>query len=125
MNTAVEKLSTLAARNTPGLPFINAGKTLLRVRTDRGKDASERYRKPALDRMMPVGAVCEPRLNSQRSMGSEREAGWERSRGMSKAERVAMPPDVKRAVEMVRIWMACFAAMVNWWIMLSLQAMYM
>lgn len=24
---------------------------------------------------------------------------------MSKAERAAMPPDVKRAVEMVRIWM--------------------
>jgi hypothetical protein len=25
---------------------------------------------------------------------------------MSKAERVAMPPEVKRAVEMVMIWMA-------------------
>ena len=27
-------------------------------------------------------------------------------RGMSKAERAAMPPDVKSAVEMVRIWIA-------------------
>lgn len=58
---------------------------------------------------MPVGAVCEPRLNSQRSMGSERDAGCERRRGTSKAERAAMPPDVKSAVEMVEIWMACVA----------------
>ena len=63
--------------------------------------------------MMPVGAVCEPRLNSQRSMGSERDAGCERRSGMSKAERAAMPPDVKRAVEMVRIWMAWVADMLE------------
>jgi hypothetical protein len=56
--------------------------------------------------MMPVGAVCEPRLNSHLSMGRERDAGCERMRGMSKAERAAMPPDVKSAVEMVRIWIA-------------------
>jgi len=61
---------------------------------------------------MPVGAVCEPRLNSHRSMGNERDAGWERMRGMSKAERAAMPPDVKSAVEMVKIWMACVADIV-------------
>jgi hypothetical protein len=53
-----------------------------------------------------VGAAWLPRLKSQRSRGSERDAGCERRRGMSKAERVAMPPEVKRAVEMVMIWMA-------------------
>jgi hypothetical protein len=58
---------------------------------------------------MPVGAVCEPRLNSHRSMGSERDAGCERMSGISKAERAAMPPDVKSAVEMVKTWMACVA----------------
>ena len=56
---------------------------------------------------MPVGATCEPRLKSQRSMGSERDAGWERMRGTSNAERAAMPPAVKRAVEMVKISTAC------------------
>ena len=54
---------------------------------------------------MPVGAAWLPRLKSQRSRGSERDAGWERRRGMSKVERVAMPPEVKSAVERVRIWM--------------------
>lgn len=53
---------------------------------------------------IPVGAVCDPRLKSQRRLGSEREAGWERRRGMLKAERLAIPPAVKRAVDMLMIW---------------------
>jgi hypothetical protein len=61
---------------------------------------------------MPVGAACDPRLKSQRSWGREREAGCERRRGMEKAERAAMPPEVRRAVVRVRIWMGF--DMVGW-----------
>jgi|SRR5690242_6972532 len=97
----------------PGLPRTRAGNAVLSVRVVEGRAASERYRKPAEESMMPVGATCEPLENSQRSEGREREAGCERSRGMSKPERAAMPPDVKRAVEMVRTWTAWVAVMVE------------
>ena len=56
--------------------------------------------------IIAVGAVCEPRLNIQRNMGRERDAGCERKRGMSKAERAAIPPDAKSAVDMLMIWTA-------------------
>lgn len=49
--------------------------------------------------------MCEPRLNSQRMLGRERDAGWDCSWGMSNRVRVAMPPEARRAVEMLRSWM--------------------
>jgi hypothetical protein len=54
--------------------------------------------------------MWDPRLKSQRVMGSEREAGCDCSSGTSKSERVAMPPDARRAVDMLRIWVAWVAA---------------
>jgi len=45
-------------------------------------------------------------------MGREREAGCDFSMGMSKKERVAMPPDAMSAVAALRIWTACVADMV-------------
>lgn len=86
---------------------------VLRVRVDGEREARDRDRKPAVDRRMPVGAVWEPRLKSQRSEGREREAGCERRIGMSKPERAAIPPLVKRAVGMVRSWRACVVVMVS------------
>lgn len=114
VNTAVEKHRTLEARYRPGVPLTACDSRLPNVRdADLGSAAYERYRKPADESMMPVGAVCEPRLNSQRSIGSERDAGWERMRGISKADRAAIPPDVKSAAEMVKIWMACVAGILG------------
>lgn len=60
-----------------------------------------------------MGKMCEPRLKSQRVMGRERDAGWDLRRGSSKRERVAMPPDARRAVEILRIWIVCVADMVE------------
>ena len=60
-----------------------------------------------------VGKMCEPRLKSQRIIGRERDAGWDLRNGMSKRERVAMPPDARRAVVMLMIWMGCMADMTD------------
>lgn len=49
--------------------------------------------------------MCEPRLKSQRIWGRERVAGWDWRAGMSKRERVAMPPEAIKAVEMLRAFM--------------------
>lgn len=43
--------------------------------------------------------MCEPRLKSQRVEGRERDAGCDLRRGMSKRERVAIPPAARREVE--------------------------
>jgi hypothetical protein len=57
--------------------------------------------------MAAVGKMCEPREKSQRVSGRERDAGWDLSMGMEKSEREAMPPEARRAVDMLRIWTAC------------------
>lgn len=51
------------------------------------------------------GKMCEPRLKSQRIWGRERDAGWDWSSGMSKSVMVAMAPEARRAVEMLRVLM--------------------
>lgn len=50
------------------------------------------------------GKMCDPRLKSQRMEGRERDAAWDLSKGMSKSDSVAMPPEAKSAVEMLRTW---------------------
>lgn len=48
--------------------------------------------------------MCEPRLNSQRIEGRERDAGCDFSSGTSKRLRVAMPPEARREVVMLNVW---------------------
>jgi hypothetical protein len=76
------------------------------VRDAGGKVAYARYAKPLEERKAAVGKMCEPRLKSQRVKGRAREAGCEEMRGTSKRERVAMPPEARKAVDMLRIWRA-------------------
>ena len=64
-----------------------------------------KYANPALEMKEAGGKMCEPRLKRQRIRGSEREAGCDWRAGMSKRERLAMPPEAIRAVEMLRVWM--------------------
>lgn len=71
-----------------------------------GNAVYARYVNPDEDRIAAVGKMCEPRLKSQRVMGRARDAGWEEMMGTSKMERVAMLPEARRAVVMLRIWIA-------------------
>jgi hypothetical protein len=59
--------------------------------------------KPAVDSADAVGKMWEPREKSQRREGSERDAGWDCSSGISKRERVRMPPEARRAIELLAI----------------------
>lgn len=61
-----------------------------------------RYAKPVEEKNAAVGKMCEPREKSQRVRGRAREAGCDEMRGTSKRERVAMPPEARRAVEMLK-----------------------
>ena len=64
-----------------------------------------KYANPALEMKEAGGKRCEPRLKSQRIWGREREAGWDWRVGMSKRERLAMPPEAIKAVEMLSAFM--------------------
>ena len=50
-----------------------------------------------------VGKMWEPLLKSQRVDGRERDAGWDWSSGVSKRERAAMAPEVRRETEMLAV----------------------
>ena len=54
--------------------------------------------------------MCDPRLKSQRVGGRDREAGCDWREGTSKRERVAMPPEATRAMEMLRTCMVGIVA---------------
>ena len=54
--------------------------------------------------------MCDPRLKSQRVEGRDRDAGWDWREGTSKRERVAMPPEATRAMEMLRTCMVGIVA---------------
>lgn len=84
-----------------------------RERVEAGSALYARERKAVEERSALVGKRCEPRLKSQRVRGREREAGWERRRGASKRVSVAMPPEERRAVDMLVIWRACVVDMVE------------
>lgn len=57
--------------------------------------------------------MCEPREKSQRVSGRERDAGWDFSKGTEKREREAMPPEARRALDMLKIWRARVEAIVE------------
>ena len=50
--------------------------------------------------------MCEPRLKSHRTLGSDRDAGCAWSSGTSKRDSAAIPPDATREQEMLRAWVA-------------------
>jgi hypothetical protein len=57
--------------------------------------------------------MCEPRENSQRVIGKARDAGWDDMMGTSKRDNVAIPPEARKAVDMLKIWRACVDAMMK------------
>ena len=57
--------------------------------------------------------MCEPREKSQRVSGRDRDAGWDFSRGTEKRDSEAMPPEARRAVDMLRICRARVEAIVE------------
>jgi hypothetical protein len=65
------------------------------------------------ERKEAAGNMCEPREKSQRVIGRAREAGCEDIMGTSKSDRVAMPPEAIKAVEMLMTWMAWVEDMVG------------
>jgi hypothetical protein len=75
---------------------------VLKVREVEGKAVQARYAKPDEVSAAAAGKMWLPREKSQRVMGRAREAGWDFMMGTSKRERVAMPPDARRAVLMLK-----------------------
>jgi len=100
-------VNAAAATYSPTLPFSAWLRRVEKVRDAEGKVVQARYAKPEDVSAAAVGKMCEPREKSQRVMGSARDAGCDEMMGTSKADRVAMPPEASRAVDMLKTWRAC------------------
>jgi hypothetical protein len=61
-----------------------------------------------VEKIDACGKICEPLLKSQRVDGRERDAGCAWSSGMSKRDKLAMPPDAKSDVTMLAVCMEMF-----------------
>jgi hypothetical protein len=99
----MEMVRAAAATYSPIVPLKAFCRRLENVRLPEGRALYARYAKPDEEMSAAVGKMWEPREKSQRVMGRARDAGWDFMMGTSNRERVAMPPEAMKAVDMLKI----------------------